>query len=78
MADNQTVLITGCSEGIGRCFAQVFAKQGYNLVLVARNQLKLDELATELSTQYSINVQVCAADLIPPNATMYCLKDLMS
>ena len=68
MSNVKTVLITGSSEGIGRCFAQVFAKKGYNLVLVARNQLKLDEFATELSSEYKVKVQVCAVDLIPANA----------
>lgn len=76
MSDVQTVLITGSSEGIGRCFAKVFAKHRYNLVLVARNQFKLEELASELKTQYGVKVQVCAADLIPANAAKLLFETL--
>jgi short-subunit dehydrogenase len=38
---NKTVLITGASVGIGREFAEVFAREGYDLVLVARSEEKL-------------------------------------
>ena len=40
--------ITGTSSGIGRDMARVLAKKGYNLVLVARDEKKLEELAEEL------------------------------
>lgn len=68
MQELKTVLISGASEGIGRCFAEVFAKQGHELVLVARNQQKLDELASELTASYGVQVTVLAADLIPMDA----------
>ena len=44
-------LITGASSGIGRDMARVLAKKGYNLVLVARDEKKLEELAEELSKE---------------------------
>jgi len=65
MQQLKTAMITGASEGIGRCFAEIFAKNGHDLVLVARNAEKLNELAAELSTQYGIEAHVFAADLIP-------------
>lgn len=60
-----TVLITGASSGIGLELARVFAQHGYGLVLVARNQKRLDEIAGELS---SVQVQVIAKDLSLPGA----------
>ena len=48
------VLITGASSGIGRDMAKEFAKKGYELVLVARNEEKLKELQKELNTKSTI------------------------
>ena len=42
-----TALITGSSEGIGRSFAEIYAKNGHDLVLVARNKTKLEDIAQE-------------------------------
>lgn len=39
---SQTVLITGASNGIGKACARVFARKGYDLVLVARHREKLE------------------------------------
>ena len=56
-------LITGASSGIGRDMARVLAKKGYNLVLVARDEQKLKELAEELSKEDKIETQVISMDL---------------
>ena len=56
-------LITGASSGIGRDMARVLAKKGYNLVLVARDEQKLDELAEELRKENNIETQVISMDL---------------
>ena len=56
-------LITGASSGIGRDMARVLAKKGYNLVLVARDEQKLRELAEELSKENKIETQVISMDL---------------
>jgi hypothetical protein len=58
-----TALITGASSGIGLEFAEVFARNSYNLVLVARSAGKLDELSTKLSSKYGVSVTVVAKDL---------------
>lgn len=68
MAGLKSVLITGASEGIGRCFADVFAKQGHDLILVARNETKLNALAAELQARFPVSVRVFAMDLIPHDA----------
>ena len=50
--DNRIVLITGASSGIGKACAHKFAKEGWNLILNARNEAKLDELKAELEMEY--------------------------
>jgi short-subunit dehydrogenase len=64
----KTALITGASSGIGAAFAQALAAQGANLILVARSEDKLRELATTLASQHSIRAEVIAADLSRPAA----------
>lgn len=64
--DQKYALITGGSSGIGRELATLFAKNQYNLVLVARNQTELDQTAKELKKEYNILVHTIAKDLIPP------------
>ncbi|MBU0465600.1 MAG: SDR family NAD(P)-dependent oxidoreductase, partial [Proteobacteria bacterium] len=44
-------LITGASAGIGKAFATVFARNGFNLVLVARREEKLKSLAEQMEKQ---------------------------
>lgn len=59
----KTALITGASSGLGFEFANIFAKEKYNLVLVARNEEKLKDVAKKLEKQYGIIVTVIPADL---------------
>ena len=48
----ETVLITGASSGIGRELARLFASDGADLVLIARSEGRLRELAGELAATY--------------------------
>src|SRR6185436_1661880 len=59
----RTALITGASGGIGLEFARIFAREGYNLVLVARSQDKLTQLAADVKAKHNIQAQVIAKDL---------------
>lgn len=63
-----TALITGASSGIGKAFAQELAARKTNLVLVARSEDKLNQLAQELQDKYKIQVDVIVKDLTEPNA----------
>jgi uncharacterized protein len=62
------VLITGAAEGLGREFARLFALQGYPLVLVARNQTRLDAIAQELRATSHVDVRTISKDLSLPAA----------
>lgn len=64
----QTALITGASSGIGRELSKLMAADGYDLVLVARSQAKLDELAAEMQTQHDVRCTTIPADLSRPDA----------
>ncbi len=63
---NQTALITGASSGIGLDLARLFARDGHDLVLVARSEGKLQELADELHAQHGIAAHVVPEDLSDP------------
>ena len=60
-------LVTGASAGIGEAFANKLGSQGYDLVLVARRQDKLEALANKLRKEFGVKVIVVAADLSDPN-----------
>lgn len=61
-------LITGASSGIGFEMAKQLAEKKHNLILVARNQDKLETLQTELKNQFKIDVVCFPFDLSKPNA----------
>jgi short-subunit dehydrogenase len=65
---NPTVLITGASGGIGEELARLFAAHRHDLVLVARNERKLQEFSGELAGAHGIQSRVLAADLADPAA----------
>lgn len=62
-AEKGTALITGASSGIGALYADRLARRGYDLILVARNQARLDALASRLESTTLAMVETVAADL---------------
>jgi short-subunit dehydrogenase len=69
MADpHGTALITGASMGLGREYARLFAADGHDVILVARSEGKLQELARELEAARGIKTSVLAEDLGDPAA----------
>lgn len=64
----ETALITGASGGIGYEFAKLFAQDGYNLVLVARSEGKLNDIANKFKDKFGISVKVIVKDLAKSTA----------
>ncbi len=60
---SKKVLITGASSGIGLEFAHLFARDNYDLTLVARNEEKLEKLKKDLEEKYNSNIKIIIADL---------------
>ena len=71
--ERKTALITGASFGIGLELARIFAREGYNLVLVARTADKLRQLASELEKAHGTRSLILAVDLTEPGAPAYVL-----
>lgn len=65
---NKTVLITGPTAGIGYELAKLFAKDGHELILVARNKQRLDEIKEKFEKRYSVPVKIIDKDLSKPSA----------
>ncbi|MEM7524416.1 MAG: SDR family NAD(P)-dependent oxidoreductase [Pseudomonadota bacterium] len=59
-------LVTGASSGIGEAFAKLAASRGRNLVISARNEAKLDQMAVELKEAHGVEIVVVGADLAAP------------
>ncbi len=63
-----TALVTGASSGIGKSYARYLARDGLDLVLVARRKQLLDELAEELGQAHGVKVHTIAQDLSDADA----------
>ena len=66
MTTTPSVLITGASSGIGAKYADRFARRGHDLVLVARNRVRMEQLADRLRRETGVTVDILQADLADP------------
>jgi len=64
----RTVLITGASSGIGEAFADVFASEGFDLVLVARRDARLRAVADAAAARHGVTAHVISVDLAQHDA----------
>ena len=51
-------VVTGCTQGIGKCYAEELAKQGLNIVLISRTRSKLETVASELEQNYGMFIYI--------------------
>lgn len=70
----RTMLITGASAGLGAALAREYAQRGWDLILVARREERLNALAAELNAAYQTQSRVISADLFSETA----VPDLMT
>ena len=63
IGEGQTALVTGASMGIGVDLAECFAKDGYDLILTARSESALQDVAQRLAQKYKIRTATIALDL---------------
>ncbi len=75
---NSTALITGASSGIGKAYAKKIASLGIHLILTARSEQKLNDLADELRKKYSVNVEVIVLDLAQPNSAQTLFNEVQA
>ncbi len=66
-ANKKYALITGTTSGIGKAFADLLADQGYDLVLVSRDETRMKLQAQDISLRTGISVEVIKADLTYQN-----------
>ena len=72
----RTALITGATSGIGLELTRIFARDGHNLVLVARNERGLQQLAQDLQGRHQVTVKVVPKDLTVRTAAEEIFQEL--
>lgn len=63
----KTILITGASRGIGKSTAYIMAENGYDLLLVSRNEEALISIKEDIVNNYKVDVRICALDISDKN-----------
>ncbi len=71
----ECALITGASSGIGLEIAKVLASQNYDLIICARREKELQDLADEITRRYTVNCKVIVADLTTKKGVDSLVKD---
>jgi short-subunit dehydrogenase len=61
-------LVAGASEGVGAAYARAMAERGLNVILLARRQTALDDLASSIRAAIGVQTRTVAVDLTEPDA----------
>lgn len=73
----KTALITGATGGLGKCWAEKLAKEGYNLIITGRNQKKLEILKGDVESKYNVKIESIVADLSTCKDVDYIVSNVM-
>jgi len=68
VSSRRTALVTGASAGIGVAFADVFAANGFNLIITARREARLQSVAADLRDRHGVDVHVLTVDHADPSS----------
>ncbi|WP_028798817.1 SDR family NAD(P)-dependent oxidoreductase [Streptomyces sp. 142MFCol3.1] len=72
-----TALVTGATAGLGAAYAEELAARGHNLLLVARDQARLESAAADLAERSGVEVSTLSADLATPQGVR-CVEDRLA
>ena len=75
---NETVLVTGASGGIGRAIAQLFAQNGYNVVMACHRHERAAKEVSEALNAQGLQTAVVTADLSDPSAARQLVKQAVA
>ena len=76
MSTGKTALVTGASSGLGLELARLFARDGHDLIVVARRRDHLEALATGLAADHGVAARIIAEDLADPIAPVRIVEEL--
>jgi uncharacterized protein len=76
--NGRTALVTGASAGIGTALARVFAEHGFDLVLTARREDRLRDVAAQIERDFGVTARVLVADLADAGAPRRLFDELTS
>jgi len=72
----KTILITGATAGIGKATAELYAKNGWNLILTGRREERLAQMKKDLSDQFSVDIVVLQFDVRDKEAVTAAISSL--
>lgn len=70
-ARDSWAIVTGSSDGIGKGYALELAKRGFNVYLISRTEQKLNQVADEIKSKYSVETRVLAVDFMAADDSTY-------